>query len=126
MLPDVAFLRIFGFYVELVTGKNLDRNAAAISDANNSRSPAQNFRNGIMPAITVSFLGGSAPPRLRELWIPFLGLPNLLSSATDLVALHLLNIPNFGYISLAPEEIVSGLSVLTGLHHYSPTSRSPY
>ena len=126
MLPDVAFLRIFGFYVELVTGKNLDRNAAAISDANNSRSPAQNFRNEIMPAIPASFLGGSAPPRLRELWIPFPGLPNLLSSATDVVALHLLNImiPNFGYIS--PEEIVSGLSVLTGLHHYSPTSRSPY
>lgn len=49
--------------------------------------------------LTASFLGGSAPPRLRELWIPFPGLPNLLSSATDLVALHLLNIPHFGYIS---------------------------
>jgi len=62
-----------------------------------------------------SFLGGSTP-RLRFLWlerIPFLGLPNLLSSATDLVDLRLWEIPHSGYIS--PEAMATALSALTRL-----------
>ncbi len=60
-------------------------------------------------------LGGSAP-RLRVLaldGIPFRGLPNLLLSTTDLVALTLYGIPHSGYIS--PEMIVPCLSTLTRL-----------
>jgi hypothetical protein len=62
-----------------------------------------------------SFLGGSAP-NLRYLHlscVPFRGLPNLLSSATHLVTLHLLRIPHSGYIS--PEAMVTALSALTRL-----------
>ena len=63
-----------------------------------------------------SFLGGSTP-RLQFLWlerIPFLGLPNLLLSASDtLVDLRLWEIPHSGYIS--PDAMVSCLSALTKL-----------
>ncbi|KAF8472212.1 hypothetical protein DFH94DRAFT_684656 [Russula ochroleuca] len=75
-----------------------------------------------------SFLGGSAP-RLEHLsldGIPFPGLPNLLLSATHLVTLRLLDIPNPGYFS--PEAIVTALSTLTRLESFwlifeSPQSR---
>ncbi|KAI0290809.1 hypothetical protein BC826DRAFT_524323 [Russula brevipes] len=60
-----------------------------------------------------SFLGGSAP-RLQVLYfkgISFPAIPNLLSSASDLVELRLWDIPDSGYIS--PEAMVTGLSALT-------------
>ena len=77
--------------------------------------------------VPYSLLGGSAP-RLRSLKLvdaPFLGLPKLLSFATNLVELSLLNIPHSGYIS--PEAMVTCLSVLTSLEDlhiefYSPQS----
>jgi hypothetical protein len=62
-----------------------------------------------------SFLGGLTP-RLKTLQlgrIPFPGLPNLLSSTPHLIDLHLLNIPNSGYIS--SEVMVAALSTLTSL-----------
>ena len=62
-----------------------------------------------------SFLGGSAP-HLRYFYlrsIPFPGLPNLLSSATHLVNLTLLNTPHSGYIS--PEAMATCLSMLASL-----------
>ena len=62
-----------------------------------------------------AFLGGSAP-RLEYLTvgsIPFLGIPNLLMSATHLVNLDFSRIPHFGYIS--PEVMATCLSVLTSL-----------
>ena len=67
------------------------------------------------PIFPASFLGGSAPG-LRSLSldrIPFMGLPNLLLTATLLVSLHLPRIPHSGYISA--EEMVTALSVLTRL-----------
>ncbi len=67
------------------------------------------------PAIPDSFLGGSAP-RLKYLSlnrIPFPGLPILLSSATGLVKISLLNIPQSGNIS--PEAFATCLSSLTSL-----------
>ena len=67
------------------------------------------------PAIPDSFLDGSAP-RLRSFklhGIPFLGLPNLLLSATHLVSLSLSHIPRSGYIS--PEAMVAPLSMLSSL-----------
>ena len=67
------------------------------------------------PVLPDAFLGGSAP-RLRFLklvHVPFLGLPNLLLSATHLVELTLVNIPHSGYIS--PEAMVTCFSVLTSL-----------
>ena len=72
-----------------------------------------------------SFLGGSAPC-LRELrldYFPFPGLPKLLSSATHLVTLDLLEIPHSGYIS--PEAMVTCLSVLTRLRRLRIKFESP-
>ena len=70
------------------------------------------------PTLTVDpdlFLGGSAPClRYLQLYrITFPRLPQLLSSATHLTDLHLVNIPFDGYIS--PETMVSCLSALTRL-----------
>jgi hypothetical protein len=72
-----------------------------------------------------SFLGGSAPclERLRLCGISFPGIPKVLSSASDLLYLHLQDIPHSGYIS--PEAMVSGLSALTRLKHLSITFQSP-
>ena len=72
-----------------------------------------------VPPLPDSFLGGSAP-RLRSLtleFIPFPALPKLLFSAAHLVLLHLLYIPDSGYIS--PEAKVTHLSMLTGLEYLS-------
>ena len=60
--------------------------------------------------LTDSFLGGSCP-RLQELYldgIPFPGLGNLLSSTSDLINLHLEDIPHSSYIP--PEAMISYLS----------------
>ena len=65
--------------------------------------------------LTDFFLGGSAP-RLLSLKLqraPFPSLPKLLETATDLVTLHLFEIPQSGYIS--PVAIVTALSMLTRL-----------
>lgn len=69
----------------------------------------------LVPALSDSLLGGSAP-RLRSIrlnYIPFPGLPKLLSSTSDLVHLDLRNVPESGYIS--PETMVTSLSSLTQL-----------
>ena len=57
--------------------------------------------DGGVPALPSAFLGGSAP-LLQEIYldgIPFLTLPTLLLSTSDLVVLKLENIPDTGYIS---------------------------
>ena len=72
-----------------------------------------------------SFLGGSAP-RLRSfnlVSIPFPGLPKLLLSATQLVQLHLYNIPHSGYIS--PKAMVALLSVSSSLESLHLEFQSP-
>ena len=72
-----------------------------------------------------SFLGGSAP-RLQTLWldfIPFPGLPKLLSSANHLVLLHLWDIPDSGYIS--PQVMVTCLATMTGLESFTLGFHSP-
>jgi hypothetical protein len=77
------------------------------------------------PVVPDSFLGGSAP-RLRYLdlnRLSFLGLPRLLLSATDLVTLHLLDVPHSGYIP--PNAIVAALSALTGLESFDLRFQSP-
>lgn len=76
-----------------------------------------------------TFLGGSTP-HLRILHldsIAFPALPQLLSSARDLVDLQLQRVQSTGYIS--PEALVAGLSAATKLktfhlHFASPTSHS--
>jgi hypothetical protein len=67
------------------------------------------------PADPDLFLGGSAPGLryLRLRYIPFQGLPKLLSAATHLTDLFLSNIPFSGYIS--PEAMMTGISALTRL-----------
>ncbi|KAH9029660.1 hypothetical protein EDB85DRAFT_1507787 [Lactarius pseudohatsudake] len=71
------------------------------------------------------FLGGSAPC-LREIsfsGIPFPALPTLLSSASDLVQLILVDIPQTGHISSA--AFAACLAVLPRLEHLSIEFRSP-
>ena len=78
-----------------------------------------------VPIVPDSFLGRSAP-RLRYLElsrIPFPGLPILLLSATNLVALYLWNIPHSGYIS--PDAVVTALSTLTCLQTLQLKFQSP-
>jgi len=68
------------------------------------------------PLVATDLILGGSAPRLRVLaldGIPFRGLPKLLLSTTDLVALVLHNIPHSRYIS--PEAIVTCLSMLTSL-----------
>ena len=80
---------------------------------------------GEMPNIPDSFLDGSAP-RLRCFrldGIPFPGLPNLLLSATHLVALSLEHIPHSAYIT--PEAIVALVSVLSSLKYLTLEFQSP-
>jgi hypothetical protein len=67
------------------------------------------------PGLPDSFLGGSAP-RLRSLHLegtPYPALGKLLSSASDLVHLHLWNMPNDEYTS--PEAMVAVLSMMSRL-----------
>jgi len=71
------------------------------------------------------FLGGSAP-RLQKLDlynVPFPALTKLLSSATHLVYLRILDVPNFAYIS--PEAMATCLSAMTGLKTFHLAFRSP-
>jgi hypothetical protein len=77
------------------------------------------------PVIPDSFLGRSAPSlRYFELCgIPFLGLPKLLLSATQLVELWYFNIPHSGYIS--PEAMVAVLSALSSLRRLELGFQSP-
>ena len=68
-----------------------------------------------VPVIPDSFLGGSAP-RLQNFTLedlPLRGLPNLLSSANNLVRLRLVDIPYYEFIS--PEAMSACLSVLSNL-----------
>jgi hypothetical protein len=76
-------------------------------------------------ALSDSFLGGSAAPSLRFLWldgIPFPGLQKLQFSST-LVSLRLLTIPHSGYIP--PEAMVNCLSALTSLESLRLEFQSP-
>ncbi len=86
----------------------------------------QLFSDGETPPVAPdSFLGGSAHHlRTFELDdIPFPGFPKLLLSATDLVYLHLYNIPHSGYIS--PEAMAALLSVLSSLEMLHLQFQSP-
>jgi hypothetical protein len=77
------------------------------------------------PVLPDAFLGGSAP-RLRHVYlhgVPFPGLPKLLSSATHLVHLWLVNISHSGYIS--PEVMATCLSMLTSLETLHLDFESP-
>jgi hypothetical protein len=74
---------------------------------------------GNAPVLPAKFLEGSAP-RLQSMslfGIPFPALPMLLLSTSDLVNLHLDNIPPTGYIS--PEKIVACLAALPRLESFT-------
>ena len=82
-------------------------------------APRSWSRGDIVRAQPDSFLGGLAP-RLQTLsldYIPFLGLPKLILSATHLVRLSLWSVPDSGYI--LPEALATCLSVLTRLESLS-------
>ncbi|KAI0270094.1 hypothetical protein BGY98DRAFT_1179958 [Russula aff. rugulosa BPL654] len=68
-----------------------------------------------MAVVPDSFLGGSAPQLQRLIFhaIPYPGLPTLLSSARNLVDIHLSGILRSGYIS--PEVMVTCLSAMPRL-----------
>lgn len=79
----------------------------------------------MVPIFPDSFLGGFAP-RLRSLWldnIGFPGLPRILSSATGLLTLRLLDIPHSGYV--APDGMAVSLSGLTNLRTLQLRFKSP-
>jgi hypothetical protein len=77
------------------------------------------------PVIPDSFLGGSAPglEHFDLNGIPFPALPILVSSASHLATLNLINIPHSGYIS--PEAMVTLLTALSSLGHLSLEFESP-
>jgi hypothetical protein len=100
---------------EFAIGNILGSTATAIPGTDTSQLWLQQTKGETAPVIPASFIGGFAP-RLQTLdlnWIPFPGLPKLLSSATYLVRLSLWGIPYSGYIS--PEEMATCHSVLTRL-----------
>ena len=74
--------------------------------------------DGNAPVLPTDFLGGSAPclQFINSYGIPYPALPTLLLSTSDLVTLHLRNIPPTGYIS--PEKMVVGLAALPKLNTF--------
>ena len=106
LVPRISQIRLWNVYLE-------DKEAMSVP------LPELTYlvlrHSGPKIPLSDSFLGGSAP-RLQMLYlesISFPGLPKLLSSATHIASLHLLCIPDSGYIS--PEAMVTCLSVLTNL-----------
>ncbi|KAH9172836.1 hypothetical protein EDB89DRAFT_1905739 [Lactarius sanguifluus] len=100
----------------IVTGSQLDKMAAVMQEPfpvlKGLHIHSDDGNGLVLPA---KFLGGSAP-RLQyiELYgIPFPALPTLLLSASDLVWLHLLNIPPTGYFT--PKAMAACLAVLLRL-----------
>ena len=88
------------------------------------RTLVLNSRAAIPSVITDAFLGGSVP-RLRELklcHVPFPTLPNMLLSASDIVDLHLNQIPSTWYIS--SEKMAACMSMLPRLRVVSVTFHS--
>jgi hypothetical protein len=85
------------------------------------------FVDGMAPAVSDSFLGGSAPHlrhlRLIHIPFPFPVIRKLLLSAPNLVTLSLRDITHSGYIS--PEAIVTCLSALTRLEKLAITFQPP-
>jgi hypothetical protein len=117
----VCRINIWGVPNSLLKSAGMKRRFPELTDLT-LRSNNEN-----VPAIPNSFLGGSAP-RLRSLefrGIPFIfpALGKLLLSTTDLLTLHLLDIPKSGYFS--PEQIVTSLSALTRLQELFIDFRSP-
>ena len=82
----------------------------------------------VPPVLPDSFLGEFAPSSLRFLLLSRISFPSfkllsILLSATHLVDLHLLEIPNFSYIS--PEAMLGILITLTNLESLSLKFQSP-
>ena len=89
--------------------------------------PSSPFGEAPVVRLPDSFLGGSAPClrtlSLDRFLFPFLGLQKLLSSASGLNSLFLMNIPDSMYFS--PGAIVTCLSTLTSLEDLDITFQSP-
>lgn len=110
--PDrLSDVRFYG-----IAGSQLGRIAAAMQRPTPILTYLKIISNdGDGPILPSGILGGSAP-HLRELTlfhVPFPALPTLLLSASDLVDLHLSNIPPTGYIS--PDTMAAHLAVLSRL-----------
>ena len=117
----VCRINIWGVPNSLLKSAAIKRRFSKLTDLT-LRSNEENA-----PAITDSFLSGSAP-RLRSLQFrgipfPFPALGKLLLSTTDLVTLCLEDIPKSGIIS--PEQIVTSLSALIKLQELFIDLRSP-
>ena len=78
-----------------------------------------------VPLLPSEFLGRSAPclRTIKLVGIPFPALPVLLLSTSDLVTLHIFNIPQTGYIS--PEAMVAALATLSRLEDLDIGFQSP-
>ncbi|KAH9172839.1 hypothetical protein EDB89DRAFT_840474 [Lactarius sanguifluus] len=102
-----------------LTGSQLDKMAAVMQEPFSVLNGLYiDSKDGNAPVLPAKFLGGSAP-RLQYIVldvIPFPALPTLLLSASDLLELHLLNIPPTGYI--APDATIACLAVLPRLEQF--------
>ena len=108
-----------------VPGSHLEKISAAMQEPFPELIHLLLWSHGTAAVLPDTFLGGSAP-RLQLFWldgIPFPSLPKILSSATHLVTLHLVDIPHSGYFS--PEAMAVALSTLTGLESFRIGFRSP-
>ena len=83
------------------------------------------YNSNDIPVLPSEFLGRSAPClRMIELQaIPFPGLPVLLLSTSNLLTLHLTDVPQTGYIP--PKAMVAALATLTRLETLYIGFRSP-
>ena len=99
-----------------IPGSNLQKVSAAMQEPFPQLTHLElSSSDEMVPVLPDLFLGGYAPS-LKFLWlnrIPFPALPKLLSSATHLVQLYLINISHSGYVS--PEHMLAALCTLTSL-----------
>jgi F-box-like len=119
--------RVCEIYLRALAGWQLEKVLAAMRVPFPELTVLQLFSDDEpLPVIPGSFLGGSAPPRLRVFRlgrIPFPAIPKLLLDATCLVSLRLSDVPHSAYIS--PEAMVALISVSPSLEALILEFKSP-
>jgi len=119
--------RVSQIYIPDINGPALQKLTAVMQEP----FPTLTFfylgsKDGSVTVIPEAFLGGSAPclRRLVLYGIPFPSLPKFLSCVTQIIELHLIDMPNSGYIS--PEMMTTCLAMLPNLENFSLGFLSPF